>query len=85
MSLRARLTMASAAAVAVAIALASIAAYVVVRSQLVKQVDQSLQQSAQDVHVDFQQTFSGTVIQNLVSDKDPIKLGDTVRVNSQLN
>ncbi len=35
--------------------------------------------------VDARQTFAGTVIQNLVSDKDPIKLGDTVRVNSQLN
>jgi hypothetical protein len=35
--------------------------------------------------VDARQTFAGTVIQNLVSDKDPIQLGDTVRVNSQLN
>jgi hypothetical protein len=35
--------------------------------------------------VDARQTFAGTVIQNLVSDKDPIKLGDTVRVDAQLN
>ena len=35
--------------------------------------------------VDARQAFAGTVIQNLVSDKDPIKLGDTVRVNAQLN
>ena len=35
--------------------------------------------------VDARQNFAGTVIQNLVSDKDPIKLGDTVRVDAQLN
>ena len=35
--------------------------------------------------VDVRQTFAGAVIQNLVSDKDPIKLGDTVRVDAQLN
>ena len=35
--------------------------------------------------VDARQAFAGTVIQNLVSDKDPIKLGDTVRVDAQLN
>jgi len=35
--------------------------------------------------VDARQFFAGTVIQNLVSDKDPIKLGDTVRVDAQLN
>jgi len=35
--------------------------------------------------VDVRQTFAGTVIQNLVSDKDPIKLGDSVRVDAQLN
>ena len=35
--------------------------------------------------VDARQGFAGTVIQNLVSDKDPIKLGDTVRVDAQLN
>jgi two-component system, OmpR family, sensor histidine kinase MprB len=57
MSLRARLTIASAAAVAVAIALASVAAFLVVRSELVKQVDQSLKQSAQDVHVDVTTNF----------------------------
>lgn len=35
--------------------------------------------------VDARQTFAGTVIQNLVSDKEPIRVEDTVRVNSQLN
>ena len=35
--------------------------------------------------VDARQGFAGAVIQNLVSDKDPIKLGDTVRVDAQLN
>ena len=35
--------------------------------------------------VDARQGFAGTVIQNLVSDKDPIKLGDTVMVDAQLN
>ena len=35
--------------------------------------------------VDARQTFAGTVIQNLVSDKDPIRLGDTVRVAAQIN
>jgi hypothetical protein len=35
--------------------------------------------------VDARQLFAGTVIQNLASDKDPIKLGDTVRVHAQLN
>ncbi len=35
--------------------------------------------------VDARQGFAGTVIQNLVSDKDPIRLGDTVRVDAQLN
>jgi hypothetical protein len=35
--------------------------------------------------VDARQGFAGTVIQNLVSDKEPIKLGDAVRVDAQLN
>lgn len=35
--------------------------------------------------VDARHGFAGTVIQNLVSDKEPIKLGDTVRVDAQLN
>jgi len=35
--------------------------------------------------VDARQGFAGTVIQNLVSDKDPIRLGDTVKVDAQLN
>lgn len=35
--------------------------------------------------VDARQNFCGTVIQNLVSDKDPVKLGDAVKVDSQLN
>ena len=35
--------------------------------------------------VDTRQTFAGTVIQNLVTDKDPIQLGDTVKVDAQLN
>ena len=35
--------------------------------------------------VDARQTFAGTVIQNLVTDKDPIQLGDTVKVDAQLN
>lgn len=35
--------------------------------------------------VDARHGFAGTVIQNLVSDKDPIQLGDTVRVDAQLN
>jgi hypothetical protein len=35
--------------------------------------------------VDARQTFAGTVIQNLVSEKDPIQLGDTVRVDAQMN
>ena len=35
--------------------------------------------------VDARQTFAGTVIQKLVSDKDPIQLGDTVKVDAQLN
>jgi hypothetical protein len=35
--------------------------------------------------VDARQTFAGTVIQSLVSDKDPIKLGDTLKVESQIN
>jgi hypothetical protein len=34
--------------------------------------------------VDARQAFAGTVIQNQVSEKDPIKLGDTVRVAAQL-
>jgi hypothetical protein len=34
--------------------------------------------------VDARQTFAGTVIQNQVSEKDPIKLGDTVKVAAQL-
>ena len=35
--------------------------------------------------VDVRQGFAGTVIQNLVLDKEPIKLGDAVRVDAQLN
>lgn len=35
--------------------------------------------------VDVRQTFCGTVIQNLVSDKDPVKLGDSIKVDAQLN
>ncbi|MEQ1850375.1 MAG: hypothetical protein ABMA01_02170 [Chthoniobacteraceae bacterium] len=35
--------------------------------------------------VDARQTFAGTVIQNLVSEKEPIRLGDSVRVDAQLN
>jgi hypothetical protein len=35
--------------------------------------------------VDARQSFAGSVIQNLVSDKDPIRLGDTVRVAAQIN
>ncbi len=35
--------------------------------------------------VDARQNFCGTIIQNLVSDKDPVKLGDVVKVESQLN
>lgn len=35
--------------------------------------------------VDARQSFAGTVIQNLISDKEPIKLGDAVRVDAQLN
>ncbi len=35
--------------------------------------------------VDTRQSFAGTVIQNLVSDKEPIKVGDTVKVDTQLN
>jgi hypothetical protein len=35
--------------------------------------------------VDARMGFAGAVIQNLVSDKDPIQLGDTVRVDAQLN
>jgi|688.fasta_scaffold11912_11 hypothetical protein len=35
--------------------------------------------------VDARHGFAGAVIQNLVSDKDPIKLGDTVKANAQLN
>ena len=35
--------------------------------------------------VDTRQGFAGAVIQNLVSDKDPIRLGDTVKVDAQLN
>lgn len=35
--------------------------------------------------VDARQGFAGAVIQNLVSDKDPIKLGDTVKADAQLN
>ena len=35
--------------------------------------------------VDARQGFSGSVIQNLVSEKDPIRLGDTVKVEAQLN
>ena len=35
--------------------------------------------------VDTRQAFAGTVIQNLVTDKDPIQLGDTVKVDAQLN
>lgn len=34
--------------------------------------------------VDARQNFCGTVVQNLVSDKDPIKLGDLVKANAQL-
>ena len=35
--------------------------------------------------VDVRQAFAGSVIQNLVSDKDPIQLGDTIKVDAQLN
>lgn len=35
--------------------------------------------------VDARMGFAGTVIQNLVSDKDPIRLGDGIRVDAQLN
>ena len=35
--------------------------------------------------VDARQGFSVAVIQNLVSDRDPIKLGDPVKVDTQLN
>jgi hypothetical protein len=35
--------------------------------------------------VDARHGFAGAVIQNLVSDKDPIKLGDTVKADAQLN
>ena len=35
--------------------------------------------------VDARHRFAGAVIQNLVSDKDPIKLGDTVKADAQLN
>jgi hypothetical protein len=35
--------------------------------------------------VDVRQTFAGTVIQNLVSEKDPVQVGDSVRVDAQLN
>jgi len=35
--------------------------------------------------VDARQGFAGAVIQNLVSDKEPIRLGDAVKVDSQLN
>jgi hypothetical protein len=35
--------------------------------------------------VDARQTFCGTVVQNLVSDKDPVKLGDAVKASAQLN
>jgi hypothetical protein len=35
--------------------------------------------------VDTRQTFAGAVIQNLVSDRDPVRLGDIVRVDAQLN
>ena len=35
--------------------------------------------------VDARHRFAGAVIQNLVSDKDPIKLGDTVKAEAQLN
>ena len=35
--------------------------------------------------VDARHRFAGAVIQNLVSDEDPIKLGDTVKADAQLN
>lgn len=35
--------------------------------------------------VDVRQIFSGSVIQNLVSDKDPIQLGDTIQMDARLN
>lgn len=35
--------------------------------------------------VDVRQSFAGAVIQNLVSDKEPLKLGDSVRVDAQVN
>ena len=35
--------------------------------------------------VDVRQAFAGSVIQNLVSDKDPIQLGDTIKVDAQPN
>jgi uncharacterized protein YoxC len=34
--------------------------------------------------VDVRQTFSGTVIQKLSSDKEPVKLGDAITVDAQL-
>ncbi len=34
--------------------------------------------------VDVRQAFSGTVIQKLVSDKEPVKLGDAITVDAQL-
>lgn len=34
--------------------------------------------------VDVRQTFSGAVIQKLVSDKEPVKLGDAITVDAQL-
>ncbi len=35
--------------------------------------------------VDVRQVFAGSVIQNLVSDKDPIQLGDTIQMDARLN
>lgn len=35
--------------------------------------------------VDVRQAFAGSVIQNLVSDKDPIQLGDTIQMDAHLN
>jgi two-component system sensor histidine kinase MprB len=53
LSLGVRLTAVSAVAVALAVAIASVGAYVIVRSQLVKQLDQSLvEQLAAGIHID---------------------------------
>ena len=53
LSLGVRLTIVSAVAVALAVAIASVGAYVIVRAQLVKQLDQSLvEQLAAGIHID---------------------------------